>query len=139
MTEKKSLKPVPMTQPWTEEFWKAAKQHKFLIQHCHDCDINIFYPRKFCPDCWGTNLGWIEASGQGKLHTYTVTHYGVEQRFAGDLPFVLALVDMEEGIRVMTRIVNCKHENLKCDMPVELTWEDLDENFSLYYFQPAKA
>jgi len=131
-------KPIPVKQPWTEEFWKGTKEHKFLIQHCDDCDINIFYPRKFCPECWGSNFGWIEASGKGKLHTHTVTHHGVEQRFAGDLPFVLALVDMDEGVRVMTRIVNCEHEDLKCDMPVEIVWEDITDDMALYFFQPSK-
>lgn len=138
MTEKKSSIPAPVTEPWTEEFWKAAKQHKFLVQHCNDCNINIFYPRKFCPECWGSNLSWIESKGKGKLYTFTITMYGVEPRFAPDLPYVLALVDLDEGIRVMTRIVNCDHDQLQCDMPVEIVWQDINEEFNLYYFQPVK-
>ena len=131
-------KPLPVTQPWSQEFWKGTKQRKFLIQHCNDCGKNIFYPRKFCPECWSSNLGWIESKGKGNLHSYTITMYGVEEKFAEDLPFVLALVDLDEGIRVMSRVVNCEHEDIKCDMPVEVVFEDITEEFTLFYFQPAR-
>lgn len=131
-------KPLPVTQPWSKEFWKGTKQHKFLIQHCHDCGKNIFYPRKFCPYCWSSNLGWIESKGKGKLFSYTIMLAGVEQKFADDLPYVLALVDLDEGIRVMSRIVECPHDELKCDMDVEVVYEDVTQEFTLFYFRPVK-
>jgi uncharacterized protein len=131
-------KPLPVTQPWSEEFWKGTKQHKFLIQHCHDCGQNIFYPRKFCPNCWSGNLGWIESKGKGNLFSYTTVLAGVEPVFSGDVPYVLALVDMDEGIRVMSRIVECKPDELKCDMEVEVVYADITDKLSLFYFRPAK-
>lgn len=135
---KEYQKPLPIVQPWSEEFWKGTKQHKFLIQHCNDCHKNIFYPRKFCPYCWSANLGWIESKGKGKLYSYTITLAGVEQRFAEDLPYVLALVDLDEGIRVMSRMVDCKHDELKCDMEVEVVYEDVTDEFTLFFFKPAR-
>lgn len=142
MTNASQLKkPSPVKQPWTEEFWKGTKQHKFLIQHCDDCGKNIFYPRKVCPECRSSNLSWIESKGKGTLFSYTITHYGVEQRFASELPYVLCMVDMDEGIRVFSRIVNCRHEDIKCDISVEVVFEEIDgdpEPFTIFYFQPAR-
>ena len=131
-------KPLPVVQPWSEEFWKAAKQHKLLIQECKECKSKIFYPRKFCPECWSPDLGWIEASGKARIYSYSVTMGQVEPRFMKDLPYVLAYVDLEEGIRMMTRIVGCKPEEVTFDMDVEVVFEDITEEFSLPYFQPLK-
>ena len=131
-------KPLPVVQPWSEEFWKAAKQHKLLIQECKECRSKIFYPRKFCPECWSPDLSWIEASGKARIYSYSVTMGQVEPRFMKDLPYVLAYVDLEEGIRMMTRIVGCKPEEVTFDMDVEVVFEDITEEFSLPYFQPLK-
>jgi uncharacterized protein len=129
-------KPLPITQPWSEEFWRGTKQHKFLVQHCNDCGQNIFYPRKFCPYCWSDKLSWVESKGKGKLFSYTVVLSGVEAAFAPDIPYILALVDLDEGIRVISRMVQCKPENLACDMRVEVVYEDITDTFTLFYFKP---
>ena len=131
-------KPLPVVQPWSKVFWEAAKQHKLLIQECKECKSKIFYPRKFCPECWSPDLGWFEAGGKGKIYSYSVTMGQVEPRFMKDLPYVLAYVDLEEGIRMMTRIVGCKPEEVTFDMDVEVVFEDITEEFSLPYFQPLK-
>ena len=129
-------KPLPMVQTWSEEFWKAAKQHRLLIQKCNKCQAMIFYPRKHCPECWSSDMGWSEADGRGKVYTYTVMMDQVEPKFMEDLPYVLALVDLKEGIRMMTRIVGCKPEEVTFDMDVEVVFEDVTQEFSLPYFRP---
>jgi len=131
-------KPLPEVQPWTIDFWKATKQHKLLIQECKSCNSKIFYPRKFCPECWSSELSWTEASGKGKIFTFTVTMTGVEKKFADDLPYVLALVDLAEGIRMMTNIVECKPDHLKIGMDVEVVFDDINDDFSLPKWRPAK-
>ena len=132
-------KPLPAVQPWTEEFWKAAKQHKLLIQECQECKSKIFYPRKFCPECWSSNLGWIEASGKGKVYSFSVMMDQVEPKFLKDLPYILAFVDLEEGIRMMSRIVGCEPEDVTFDMDVEVVFGDITDEFSLPYFRPVKT
>jgi uncharacterized OB-fold protein len=132
-------KPIPLIQPWTQEFWKATKQHKLLIQVCNDCNSKIFYPRKHCPECWSSNLGWIDASGRAKVYSFTLTMGMVEPKFMPDLPYVLAMVDLEEGIRMMTRIVECDPEELEIDMAVEVVFEDISENCALPFFKPVKT
>ena len=136
MTEYK--KPLPVVQPWSKEFWEGAKQHKLLIQECQDCKTKIFYPRQYCPDCWSANLGWAEASGKATIFCHTITMAGVEEKFAKDLPYVLAMVNLEEGIRMMTRIVECDPDEVSIGMDVEVVFEDITEEFSLPFFRPVK-
>ncbi len=133
---KEYKKPLPVVQPWSEAFWKAAKQHKLVIQECKECKAKIFYPRKYCPECWSADLRWAEASGKGKVYSFSVMMDQVEPKFVDDLPYVLALVDLEEGIRMMTRIVECNPEEVKMDMDVEVVFNDITEEFSLPYFRP---
>jgi uncharacterized OB-fold protein len=129
-------KPLPVVQPWSKPFWDAARRHKLMIQTCNDCGLKIFYPRKYCPDCWSSNLGWSEASGRGKVFSYSITMAGVEERFEEDLPFVLALVDLQEGIRMMTNIVECKPGEVIIGMDVEVAFKDVTDEFTLPMFRP---
>ena len=130
-------RPIPVTQPWTEEFWEGTKQGKLLIQTCKDCKTKIFYPRKYCPDCWSPNLEYVEGSGKATVYTFTTTYGMVEPRFWSDLPYTLALVDLEEGIRMMTRIVDCQPQDLRIGMKVEVVFEEVEE-FWLPYFRPVR-
>jgi len=133
---KEYKKPLPEIQPWSKKFWEGAKQHKLLIQECRDCGAKIFYPRKVCSECWSPNLFWSEASGKGKIFSYSVTMAGVEDKFVEDLPFVLALVDLEEGVRMMTNIVNCKPDEVSIGMDVEVVFEDVTEDITLPKWRP---
>jgi uncharacterized OB-fold protein len=131
-------RPLPETQPWSEEFWRGAKEGKLLIQHCQDCDAKIFYPRKVCPECWSDNLDWIESSGKAKVYTFSTAFDMVEPKFWDDLPYTIAYVDLEEGVRMMTRIVECKPEDIKINMEVEVVFHKLNDDFYLPYFRPVK-
>lgn len=130
-------KPIPVVQPWTEKFWEGTREGKYLIQHCKDCNTNIFYPRKFCPECWSGNLDWIEASGKGKIMTFSTAMSMVEPRFMDELPYTLAYIDLEEGVRIMSRIVECDPQDIKIGMEVEVIFIER-ENFMLPYFRPVK-
>ncbi|MDA8138352.1 MAG: enoyl-CoA hydratase-related protein [Desulfobacteraceae bacterium] len=132
-------KPIPMIEPWSKEFWKGTKQGRLLIQHCNDCQANIFFPKKLCPECWSKNLSWIPAGGKGTVYTFSVMLDMVEPRFMADLPYVLAMVDLDEGIRMTTRIVHCKPEAVAIGMPVEVIFEDISAECALPMFQPADA
>ena len=130
-------KPVPETQPWSERFWAGTREGKLLIQVCDDCKARIFYPRKFCPKCWSGNLGWVQASGKAKVFTFSTAYAMVEPKFMDELPYTLAYVDLEEGVRMMTRIVDCEPESVRFGMDVEVTFRERD-GFFLPYFRPAR-
>jgi hypothetical protein len=130
-------KPVPETQPWSEKFWEGAKQGKLLIQFCNDCSTYIFYPRKFCPECWSGNLDWKEASGKAKIYTFSTAYSMVEPKFMDGLPYTIAYVDLDEGVRMMTRIVECRPEDITFGMEVEVVFHE-QNGFFLPYFRPVR-
>lgn len=127
---------LPVVQPWTKAFWAATRKNQLLIQHCKECGAHIFYPRKVCPECWSDNLDWLPATGKGRVYTFSVMMDMVEPKFMADLPYVLAMVDLDEGIRMTTRIVQCDPEAVSIDMPVEVVFQELSAEFSLPVFRP---
>lgn len=130
-------KPLPkITNQVAKDFYEGAKKHKLLIQHCNDCGKNIFYPKVFCPYCLSANLAWIESSGKGKLYSYTVCISNVLEAFEPDLPYVVGVVDLKEDVRLLTNIIDCKPEDVKCDMDVEVAFTDVTEEFTLPMFRP---
>jgi len=129
-------KPLPEIQPFTRPFWDGTKQHKLLVQHCHACGANIFYPRRECPDCWSEDLGWVESSGRGTVYAFSITYEGVEAMFVEDLPIVLAWVDLPEGIRMQTNLIDCDPDSVAIGQPVRVVFRDVSEDITLPYFTP---
>lgn len=135
----KPQKPQPVVNPWAKPFWDAAKEEKLTFQQCQDCGKNIFYPRIACPHCFSDNLSWEEASGNGTIYSYTVVENNSPSAFAEDIPYVVAIIKLEEGIQMLSNIVNCDPYSVQCDMPVKVVFEELNEAFKLPKFQPTNA
>ncbi|MBT8078215.1 MAG: OB-fold domain-containing protein [Gammaproteobacteria bacterium] len=129
-------KPLPQVEPYTQAFWDGTKNGKLLVQTCSDCNARIFFPRKQCPECWSTNLGWMEASGKATVYSYSVTYEGVEAVFKDDLPIVLAWVDLPEGIRMQTNIVECDSDSVHIGQDVEVVFKAVTDDITLPYFRP---
>jgi hypothetical protein len=91
-----------------------------------------------CPHCFSENLEWVEASGKGTIYSYTVVMNNSPSAFINDIPYVVALIKLDEGVQMLSNIVDCDFDELKCDMPVEVTFEKLDDEFSLPNFRPVK-
>ena len=89
-------KPVPVINPWAKPFWEAARKEQLVYQRCKDCGTNVFYPRIACINCFSDNLDWIRASGKGTIYSYTVVESNCPSAFIDDLPFVIAIVKLEE-------------------------------------------
>jgi hypothetical protein len=132
-------KPVPIVNPWAKPFWDAAREEKLLVQKCQDCDKHIFYPRIACPHCFSDKVEWVEASGKGTVYSYTVVTNNAPSAFIQDMPFVIAIVKLEEGVQMLSNIINCNPDDVECDMPVEVTFEKIDDEFTLPKFRPAMA
>lgn len=132
-------KPLPVPTPEAMPFWEGLKNHELRLQRCIDCGGKAyFYPRSFCPTCFSEKVEWFTASGRGKLHTYQIVHRG-HPAFAPDAPYVLAVVELDEGPRMMTNIVGVepKPENLPIDMPLEIVYDDVNDQITLAKFRPA--
>lgn len=125
--------PDPSTQPW----WDAARDGRLLIKRCADCGRAHFYPRPFCPHCWSTNVAWEQASGRGTLYTWSVVHQNDLPPFNERVPYVAAIVELDEGPRMMTNVVDCDPADLVVGMPVEVTFRPETDDVTLPVFRPA--
>ena len=130
-------KPLPKINADTKEFWNGCKQHLLKIQKCGSCGFVRFPPSFICPRCHSTETEWISASGKGSVYSFTVNHVAFHPAFQEDLPYVVAVVKLEEGPHMLTNIVGCEPAHVRCDMPVEIAWEDVTDEFSLPKFRPA--
>jgi uncharacterized OB-fold protein len=132
-------KPVPIVNQWAQPFWDAANEKRLSIQKCKDCEKHIFYPRIGCPHCFSENVEWVEASGKGTVYSFTVVESNSPSAFINDIPYVVAVVKLEEGVQMLSNVVGCDPSEVSCDMPVEVTFEKLDDEFTLPKFKPAKG
>jgi uncharacterized OB-fold protein len=131
--------PVPKPTPETQPFWDAAKRHELLIQRCDGCGNHYFYPRPLCPHCLSRMVRWVTVSGRGRLHTFVINHRP-PRKFPTQDPFVIGIVELEEGPRLMTNIVGIAPDptKLQCDLPVEVVFEDITAEITLPKFRPRR-
>ena len=115
--------PVPIVNADSAPYWEGASQDKLLLQHCRDCGAKQFFPRFLCIACGSDNTDWVEASGKGTVHSFTVVHRAAFPEFQAQTPYVVALVDLEEGPRMMTNIVGDGALGVEIGEPVVVTFE----------------
>ncbi|CAN5829701.1 OB-fold domain-containing protein [soil metagenome] len=130
-------KPGPAASPLTRPFWDAAREERLLIQHCRSCTRWVFYPRQRCPHCWADELEWREASGRARIVSFTVVQRAGHPAFADDVPYVVALIDLEEGPRMLTNIVELTLSELDVGDAVEVAWQH-HPSHSLPQFRPVR-
>lgn len=128
-------KPLPQPTPWSQFFWDGCKNKKLLVQKCEDCQKHIFYPKLFCPFCLSQELSWVEASGKGKIYSFTVVYSYQPTEFSDDVPYVIAVIELDEGVRMMSNIVDCNPVEVQCDMHVEVVFDEVSEEVTLPKFQ----
>ena len=129
-------KPLPDITPESRPFWEGCKRHQLLLQRCRGCSTFQHYPRGVCAYCWGTDLEWRPSSGLGTVYTFTVTHRTQARGFKDELPYVLAWVELEEGVQAMTNLVGCDPARVTIGMPVQVTFEDVNADVSIPRFKP---
>lgn len=115
-------------------YWEGLAQGELRIQSCDSCSRRIFYPRAACPYCHSERLSWIVATGKGTIYSYTVAHQAFGA-FAQEAPFVVAIVELEEGVRMMTRIIDAPREQVAIGKEVQVTFEHIGEDLTLPYFR----
>ena len=118
----------------TIEFWEAAKDGRLLIKHCTDCDAYSYYPRPFCPKCWSENVEWYEASGKATLYSWSVIYSNDMPPFKDRIPYVAAHVDLAEGPRMMTNVVECPFDELAVGMDLQVKFEPISDEFTIPVF-----
>ena len=132
MTER----PLPAITPETRHFWEGAKSGELRLQKCAACSHVYFPPRPFCPKCASWDVSVVRASGKATLYSYVIHHRAVP---GFTPPYSIAVVELEEGPRMMTNIVGIEQtpQALQLDMPLEVVFERMSEEISLPLFRPA--
>ncbi|MPZ44256.1 MAG: DNA-binding protein [Betaproteobacteria bacterium] len=120
--------PDPMLNVGDERYFEAAGQGKLLLKKCNDCKEVHHFPRAICPFCFSTKLDWVEAKGTGTIYSYSVT------RRAGPIPYCIAYVTLDEGISVLTNIVDCDLDTVKIGQKVKLTFKKTENGTSMPMF-----
>lgn len=133
-----TAKPVPKPTPETQPYWDGAAAGELRIQQCTDCSRHFFYPRTACPHCGSVKVEWVRASGRATLYSYVINHLPTPG-FEAEVPYPIAVVELDEGPRMMTTVVDVEPtpEALQLDMPLEVTFEQRGE-LTLPVFRPAK-
>jgi uncharacterized OB-fold protein len=136
MSEGRRARPAPT--PETQHFWDGTRSGELRLQRCNACQKVYFPPRPFCPTCAARDVAVFAASGKGRLYSYVIHHRPVPGFIP---PYAIAVVELDEGPRLMTNIVDCPQtpEALQLDMPVEITFEKLDDDITLPLFRPARG
>ncbi len=141
MTTLKSgpAKPAPVPTPVTQPYWEGTQAGELRLQQCGCCGKHVFYPRSHCPACGADALSWVRTSGRGRLHSYVISHVAMPG-WAGQTPYVIAVVQLEEGPRMMSNLVGVPADpaHLELDMPLEVVFEPRGE-MMLPMFKPAGA
>ena len=125
---------VPSPTPETKPFWDGTRAGELRLQRCSACSHVYFPPRPFCPKCAARKVEWFKASGRGRLFSYVI-HHRPAPGFTP--PYSIAVVELEEGPRMMTNIVGCKPETVRIDMPVQVVFDDVTPEISVPKFTPA--
>lgn len=126
MTETPPPRPIPKADHATAPYWDAAREHRLLLQRCDRCRAWVHYPRNVCPFCLATELTFVQARGTGTLYSFTVTHRP-PPAFAGTEPYIVALVDLDEGVRLVTRIVDCEPDAVSIGARVSVAFLDVGD------------
>ncbi|MGF6602987.1 putative OB-fold protein [Paraburkholderia sp. GAS448] len=131
----------PLPQPTTETapFWDAARAGRLAIQRCTACARHQFYPRPFCTACLCDDMEWIDACGRGRIYTYTICRIAANPAMADKVPYAIAMIDLEEGVRMLTQIVDSDLDQLGVGAPVEVVFESVSDDITLPQFKLSVA
>ncbi len=130
-------RPLPRPTPDTQRYWEGCKRHELWLPFCLRCEHFFFYPRVFCPRCFSWEIEWRQSSGRGTLYTYAIQYRPQGPGFQP--PYVTAIVQLEEGPRMMTNLIDIEPdpEKIRCDMPVEIVFQDMSDEITLPMARPA--
>lgn len=130
------IKSLPVITTENRPFWEGCKQGKLLLQYCDACRKHQFYPRLYCVHCSASHLRWVEACGRGVVYSYTIIRQNKSPEFRDDVPYNVALIQLEEGPRMMSNIVDIALEDLRVDLPVSVVFEHVSDEIALPRFRP---
>lgn len=131
--------PQPTPNADSKPYWDAARERRLVIRRCRSCGAFHFMPRHLCPECWSEDLEWVDAKGTGAVHSYTVIRRPSNPAFAGQTPYVVALIDLDEGPRMVANVLGDDALDTGIGDRVEVTFEDRGDGTMLPQFRRSTA
>lgn len=126
----------PPTNELTQTFWDATRERRLLLQWCTRCSAAVFYPRSDCPRCFGSSMEWRESPGRGEVYAVTVENRPQNPQLAAMAPYAVALIDLDEGVRLLSNVVEVDPQRVIVGMRVVVAWEELSDGRRLPVFRP---
>lgn len=136
-TSPQPARPIPLPDDASAPFFDAARENRLMIQRCRGCGTYFWPLREICSECLADDLEWAEASGRGTVHSFGVMHRVYHPSFARDVPYNLTVVELEEGPRLNTNLVDIDNEAIEVGMNVEVAFTEVDDGAYLPLFRPA--
>ena len=138
MSENSYRKPLPRINRLSRPFWEGTKQHELRLQRCNRCGHYWFPPSNWCPECLSSEHAWVTAGGRGRVWSWINMWQRYFPAFEDELPYNVAYVELDEGPGLMSNIVDCDPSELRCDLPVEVVFEDVTDEITLPKFRPVR-
>ena len=132
------LKPLPIIDDDNREYWEYCKKHELRMQKCQNCGYIRFPPSLICPQCHSMDTDWIKLRGKGKIYSFVIYRTPYHPSYTDDIPYTVAIIQLDEGPRMESNITDCKVEDIRIDMPVEVYFDDVTGEVSLPKFKPVK-
>ena len=129
-------KPLPHITTLARPFWEGTHAHELRLQRCRACGSYQFPPQVLCRSCLNEEQDWTATSGHATVFSFVVQHRPATPAFTDDLPYVVAVVELDEGPLMLTNIVGCSPDEVEVGMPVEVTFVDATDEITLYPFRP---
>ena len=120
----------------SKEFWDGCQRHELVLQRCEHCHSYRFPPRTICPECFSMDTKWEKVSGRGEVYTFTVVRVPLRPEWKADIPYTIGVIQLNEGVRMVSNVIDCRPEDVRIGMKVEVVFEDVTEENTLPKFKP---
>lgn len=138
-SERAPARPLPETRNFGATFWSKAAEGVLVVPKCSACLRTFWHPRPRCPHCGSDRVDWIRGSGEGTVHTFTVVRQSGDPYFKSKVPYAVAMIDLDEGVRIMTNIVETPLDALRIGMRVEVLFEAAGEGMAIPLFRARRG
>ena len=130
-----AARPAPEPTIDSKPYWDGLKERRLLLQQCGDCGLVRHYPRPMCDACHSLEVRWIESSRQGRLYAWTEVHHPFVPGFREEIPYVMATVELQEGVRLQCQMLGAEAAGLRLDLPVEIIFREVQDGLVLPFAQ----
>jgi uncharacterized OB-fold protein len=132
-------KPIPVPSDESRPYWEALRDRRLMMPRCDDCGHSWFPPSFLCPKCNASKWTWTQVTGKGRIFSYVVYHRVYHPAFANEVPYAVAVIELDEGPRVYSNVIGMSPDKLACDMKVEVVYEPINDEITLAKFKPVAA